>query len=172
MLRRDVGMIFTKKKFYIKVFSFFSVIPALLVFYYYIMPSEVKLSTIDLKGNWKDQEGHNDDWIESGYDDKDWGNFKIPGRYYKQGFRNNKCVLRKTFELNERMKGEDLFFMFGLTRSGCAKIYVNGIKVGEAGIYERKKRIEGILPIEGLLSKKDISLKGRTLLQWCLIGLL
>jgi len=135
-----------KKSFMSKIFIVFgSLIPfisVLFIYLYYRIPESYKPYLIDLGGKWKIHEGYNEAMSNPDYDDSNWGDIILPGKYYEQGFRNKYSIIRKNFYLRKNMYGKDLFFIIGGTLGSMGSVYFNGNKIGEIGLLINNKRIQ------------------------------
>jgi len=154
-----------KTSIYIKLASLLTLLPIIIVLLYYIIPSEYETYIRDLSGNWKINEGYNGKWNGRDFDDKSWREIKLPGRFHKQGYKNKIYLIRKNFTLKEKMLDKDLFLMFGKTRAGVGRVYINGRQVGEIGIYRLKKNTtSGIRGLNGFTIFKEYFKKGKNVI--------
>ena len=115
-----------KASIYVKLFALFPLIPVIIVMFYYIMPAKYVPYLVNLSGEWNIHEGDNDNWKNKDIDESKWEKIKLPGRFFKQGFKNKNYWITKDFTLKEKMQDEDLFLMLGRTRAGVGKVYING----------------------------------------------
>ncbi|MCK4797890.1 MAG: hypothetical protein KAT05_10930 [Spirochaetes bacterium] len=129
-----------KASIYVKLFALFPLIPVIIVMFYYIMPAKYVPYLVNLSGEWSIHEGDNDNWKDKDLDESKWKKIKLPGRFFKQGFKNKNYWITKSFTLKKKMMDEDLFLMLGRTRAGVGRVYINGKQVGEIGLYKIKRK--------------------------------
>lgn len=115
----------------------------LLIYLFYNIPDKYEPYLINLKGKWKIHEGNNIEWISPKFDDNNWEEIQIPGKFYKQGFKNRYSIIRKRVFLKEKMKNRDLFFIIGGSLGSMGNVYINGFKIGEIGLTNNNEKTQG-----------------------------
>ncbi|MFT3839500.1 MAG: ATP-binding protein [Myxococcaceae bacterium] len=110
-------------------------LPLALIFWSHHVPAqwERDQSVIHLAGEWKMLEVSKEgaaDYRASGVDDAQWKTLKLPGNIISE---SGHLWLRKTVELPEALKGQDLFFAVGDSRGAQARVYAGGQLIGSKG---------------------------------------
>ena len=88
----------------------------------------------DLTGYWKFSIGDDSAWASPDYDDDDWEEIKVPSNWEDQGYYgyNGFAWYRKTFEISDDFKDEDLYLNLGVI-DDVDETYFNGTMVGLSG---------------------------------------
>ncbi len=115
----------------------------IIIYLFYRIPVKNEPYLINLSGKWKIHEGKNIEWINAQFNDDNWKEVKLPGKFYNQGFRDRNSIIRKKVILKERMINKDLFFIIGGTLGSMGDVYINGFKIGEIGLKINNKMIQG-----------------------------
>ena len=70
----------------------------------------------DLTGYWKFSIGDDSAWASPDYDDDNWEEIKVPSNWEDQGYYgyNGFAWYRKTFEISDDFKDEDLYLNLGV----------------------------------------------------------
>lgn len=101
----------------------------------YANPLEIPLQ-INLQGTWKFEIGDNLDWSAAKYNDTDWHEIFVPGKWEDQGYRDydGYAWYRKTFFYRGTLKDEKAVLILGKI-DDVDEVYVNGVKVGATGEF-------------------------------------
>ncbi len=88
----------------------------------------------DLTGTWKFSIGEREEWVLPEFDDSDWELIKVPSPWEEQGFHgyNGFAFYRKSFVLDETLKGRTLYLVLGYI-DDVDETYLNGKKIGSTG---------------------------------------
>jgi signal transduction histidine kinase/CheY-like chemotaxis protein len=118
---------------------------------------------IPLGGVWKAWEGDLADGARPTLDDSGWKSIKLPGGYFEQGFQATHSWFRKTVEIPAALAGRDLYLTLGDTRTGVIRVYVNGHRIGEQGVFGQHAK-EDLNQSDGWIVKPDQLLPGANLI--------
>lgn len=91
---------------------------------------------INLTGEWKFSIGDDVAWIESGFNDKDWENIRVPSPWENEGFHgyNGYAWYRKHFVIPTGIKNKGLYLNLGVI-DDVDEVYINGHLVGATGSF-------------------------------------
>jgi len=94
--------------------------------------------------DWKFKTGDNMNWKEPGYNDKEWNNIVVPGKWEPQGYYNYNgfAWYRYTFKAPAGLKDKRLVLILGRI-DDIDEVYVNGQFVGSTGkMYDDPSKIQ------------------------------
>ena len=91
---------------------------------------------MDLSGIWKFRIGDRTEWKKRNYDDGDWGEIFVPGRWEDQNYPeyDGFAWYRTTFELSDDLKEETLYLNLGRI-DDVDETYLNGYLIGSKGSF-------------------------------------
>lgn len=104
-----------------------------ILFYYSFqqLPAGVAAGVLDLSGGWEISEGLKGPQGQELAAASQWQPHPLPGPVL--AVPGEVRWLRRSVELGDELAGQDLFLVFGDTRSSLVRVYVNGAYVGETG---------------------------------------
>ncbi|MBN1949876.1 MAG: hypothetical protein JW801_01655 [Bacteroidales bacterium] len=99
----------------------------------YTRPDEVP-TTLKLHGAWKFQTGDDFAWKARKYDDSDWAEIFVPGKWEDEGFRDYDgfAWYRRSFYYKGSLNDEKIVLVIGKIDDVDA-VYINGVKAGGTG---------------------------------------
>ena len=88
---------------------------------------DINLLLQDLSGKWKFSIDREKGMLEANFNDSQWKNITVPGRWEDQGFPDYDGVAwyRTTFKMDEKIKSDDLYLVLGKI-DDMDKVYFNG----------------------------------------------
>ncbi len=91
---------------------------------------------LNLGGSWKFQLKDSLIWKEPSYDDKNWYNVSLPGKWEEQGFEDYDgfAWYRKKFDMPHDLKSEKLVMLLGKI-DDIDQVYLNGELIGFTGDF-------------------------------------
>ncbi|MEM6886312.1 MAG: alpha-L-fucosidase, partial [Verrucomicrobiota bacterium] len=99
-------------------------------------PAVFAFPSIPMIGSWKFKQGYQPEWIQPGFDDKDWQSANVPGRWpLGNDTQGQTGCFRRTVRILDSWKGRDLHMNLGVIRDED-NVWVNGVKVGEKSYEE------------------------------------
>ncbi len=95
----------------------------------------------NMAGPWLFQIGDDSDWKDEGYDDRDWEQLMVPGKWENQGLNDydGHGWYRKKFNLPNSLGNEELVLLLGKI-DDVDEAFLNGEKIGRTGKIGRMWR--------------------------------
>jgi hypothetical protein len=118
-----------------RLYSFFALF-VLLLFLGISANAEDLRKVVSLSGRWKFSIGNDDKWSSPGFNDSDWDEITVPGKWEDQGYKdyNGYAWYRKTFSLNEIPANTAIYLVLGYI-DDVDVVYINGKEVGKSGKF-------------------------------------
>lgn len=91
---------------------------------------------VNLEGYWKFSVGDKDAWSAKNFDDSDWDEIRVPGKWESQGYEsyNGFAWYRKQFTIHEIHPDETLILRLGRI-DDVDEVYLNGKKLAGSGSF-------------------------------------
>jgi hypothetical protein len=89
---------------------------------------------VQLTGYWKFSVGDDPEWAEPGYDDSDWDEIRVPGRWEDHGYPeyNGFAWYRRQFKIYDISDDNPVYLMFGRI-DDADEVYLNGKLLAKCG---------------------------------------
>ena len=91
---------------------------------------------VSLSGQWKFSIGDDMKWAEPSYNDSDWDQISVPGRWEDQGYDdyNGYAWYRRSFRMNSYDPGKQVYLVIGRI-DDVDEVFINGKSVGKSGKF-------------------------------------
>jgi sialate O-acetylesterase len=91
---------------------------------------------VNLEGYWKFSVGDMQGWYEKNFDDSDWDELRVPGKWEDQGYRdyNGYAWYRRKFRMNNINPDETIYLLLGRI-DDVDEVYINGKKLAGMGNF-------------------------------------
>jgi hypothetical protein len=91
---------------------------------------------VSLSGHWKFSIGDDNNWSTPSFDDSDWDQIIVPGKWEDQGYNdyNGYAWYRKTFEMGSIPENTTIYLMLGRI-DDVDVVYLNGKEIGSRGKF-------------------------------------
>jgi len=90
----------------------------------------------NLSGSWKFSVGDDPRWASPDYDDSDWDQIRVPGKWESQGYDNYDGIAwyRKTFEADDFERHTPVYLLLGRI-DDADEVYLNGELFAQTGSF-------------------------------------
>lgn len=91
---------------------------------------------VSLSGEWRFSIGDDNKWASPSYNDSDWDQISVPGKWEDQGYNdyNGYAWYRKSFRLNEIPSKTIIYLVLGRI-DDVDQVFLNGKEVGKSGKF-------------------------------------
>lgn len=91
---------------------------------------------VSLSGNWKFSIGDDSKWANPLFDDSNWDQISVPGKWEDQGYNdyNGYAWYRKSFRMNDIPLNTTIYLMLGRI-DDADEVYLNGREIGKSGKF-------------------------------------